>query len=88
MFSKLSFLGPCSSRLTKEAGHCPGRLGHVHFKDKVSVGGEAKQSALLSAELHQLLQDCGVLLEETQHVASPGENEQQYSSQWISCLTC
>lgn len=40
------------SGLTQEAGHLLPRLGHVHLQDEVGVRGEAKQSALLSPELH------------------------------------
>lgn len=48
--------------LTQEAGHLLPRFGHVHLQDEVGVGGEAEQSALLSPQLHQLLQDGRVLL--------------------------
>lgn len=48
---------------TQEAGHLLARLCHVHLQDKVGVRAEAEQRGFMSTEMHQLLQDAGVVLQ-------------------------
>lgn len=48
---------------TEEAGHVLAVLGHAHLQHKVRVAAEPQQGALLSSQLHQLLQDPGVRLQ-------------------------
>lgn len=43
--------------LTQKAGDLLSRFGHVHLQDKVCMGAEAKQCALLTPKLHQLFQN-------------------------------